>query len=256
MTSLSRATGWRVASRHASPTLLSGVRWSTLAPRPRASASTSRFPNKLSSPTSPCEIHTEPLYVCACKRSITLHCPTLCCRNVNGITFMGSVKEKTVARNLYTQARARGKAAGIIRYWHTPGCQSTVEFHDLIDIEMFPLDRANSQDMETFKTEVHVPPGSNIEFELHYQEMMQRKLGFYEHKLYLQPGRLVPQLQVRTSWLTTLLCCFPLANVPDVFSFRWMCTSMSQKEFPWCRHQTHLDQRLRSWSKLYLPKTR
>ncbi|XP_061817305.1 inter-alpha-trypsin inhibitor heavy chain H2 [Nerophis lumbriciformis] len=89
--------------------------------------------------------------------------------NVNGITFIGSVKEKTVARNLYAQARARGKAAGIVR--------------------------ANSQDMETFKTEVHVPPGSNIEFELHYQEMMQRKLGFYEHSLHLQPGRLVPQFQ-------------------------------------------------------------
>uniref|UniRef100_A0A8C7S8V2 Inter-alpha-trypsin inhibitor heavy chain 2 n=1 Tax=Oncorhynchus mykiss TaxID=8022 RepID=A0A8C7S8V2_ONCMY len=90
--------------------------------------------------------------------------------NVNGITFVGSVKEKTVARNLYAQARARGKAAGLVR--------------------------ANSQDMETFKTEVHVPPGSKIEFELHYQEMMQRKLGFYEHSLYLQPGRLVPQFQV------------------------------------------------------------
>ncbi|KAK5876672.1 hypothetical protein CesoFtcFv8_026004 [Champsocephalus esox] len=90
--------------------------------------------------------------------------------NVNGIIFVGSVKEKTVARNLYAQARARGKAAGIVR--------------------------ANSQDMETFKTEVHVPPGSNIEFELHYQEMMHRRLGFYEHSLFLQPGRLVPQFQV------------------------------------------------------------
>uniref|UniRef100_UPI0037E74BA5 inter-alpha-trypsin inhibitor heavy chain H2 n=1 Tax=Semicossyphus pulcher TaxID=241346 RepID=UPI0037E74BA5 len=90
--------------------------------------------------------------------------------NVNGITFIGSVKEKTVARNLYAQARARGKAAGIVR--------------------------ANSLDLETFKTEVHVPPGSHIEFELHYQEMMQRKLGFYEHTLYLQPGRLVPQFQL------------------------------------------------------------
>lgn len=36
-------------------------------------------------------------------------------RNVNGITFVGSVKEKAVARNLYAQARARNKAAGIIR---------------------------------------------------------------------------------------------------------------------------------------------
>ncbi|CAG5927326.1 unnamed protein product [Menidia menidia] len=90
--------------------------------------------------------------------------------NVNGITFVGSVKEKTVARNLYAQARARNKAAGIVR--------------------------SNSHDLETFKTEVHVPPGSNIEFELHYQEMMQRKLGIYEHSLHLQPGRLVPQFQV------------------------------------------------------------
>ncbi|XP_004570045.1 inter-alpha-trypsin inhibitor heavy chain H2 isoform X1 [Maylandia zebra] len=90
--------------------------------------------------------------------------------NVNGITFVGSVKEKAVARNLYAQARARNKAAGIIR--------------------------TNSQDMETFKTEVHVPSGSNIEFELHYQEMMHRKLNLYEHTLHLQPGRLVPQLQV------------------------------------------------------------
>ncbi|KAL0195811.1 hypothetical protein M9458_009383, partial [Cirrhinus mrigala] len=89
--------------------------------------------------------------------------------NVNGITFVGSVKEKTVARNLYAQARARGKAAGIVR--------------------------TNSQAMETFKTEVHVPPGSKVEFELHYQEMMQRKLGVYQHTLHLQPGRLVPLMQ-------------------------------------------------------------
>lgn len=53
--------------------------------------------------------------------------------------------------------------------------------------------------METFKTEVHVPPGSNIEFELHYQEMMNRKLGFYQHTLHLQPGRLVPHFQVSST---------------------------------------------------------
>uniref|UniRef100_A0A3B3Z7P9 VIT domain-containing protein n=1 Tax=Periophthalmus magnuspinnatus TaxID=409849 RepID=A0A3B3Z7P9_9GOBI len=90
--------------------------------------------------------------------------------NVNGIIFKGSVKEKSVAQNLYNRAKARGKAASILR--------------------------ANSQDMETFQTEVYVPPGSNIEFELNYQEMMQRKMGFYEHQLYLQPGRLVPHFQV------------------------------------------------------------
>uniref|UniRef100_A0A6Q2Z3I1 Inter-alpha-trypsin inhibitor heavy chain 2 n=1 Tax=Esox lucius TaxID=8010 RepID=A0A6Q2Z3I1_ESOLU len=86
--------------------------------------------------------------------------------NVNGVTFVGSVKEKTVARNLYAQARARGKAAGIVRYH-------------------------KQCDMETFKAEVHVPSGNRIEFELHYQEMMYRKLGLYEHTLHLQPGRLL-----------------------------------------------------------------
>ncbi|KAM4711671.1 inter-alpha-trypsin inhibitor heavy chain H2 [Anableps anableps] len=90
--------------------------------------------------------------------------------NVNGITFVGLVKEKTVARRLYAQATSRNKAAAIVR--------------------------TNSQDLETFNTEVHLPPGSNIEFELHYQEMMERRLGMYEHSLYLQPGRLVPQFQV------------------------------------------------------------
>lgn len=53
--------------------------------------------------------------------------------------------------------------------------------------------------METFKTEVHVPPGSTIEFELHYQEMINRKLGMYEHILHLQPGRLVPHFQVNAA---------------------------------------------------------
>uniref|UniRef100_A0A8C5FVQ1 Inter-alpha-trypsin inhibitor heavy chain 2 n=1 Tax=Gadus morhua TaxID=8049 RepID=A0A8C5FVQ1_GADMO len=107
--------------------------------------------------------------------------------NVNGITFTGSVKEKTVARNLYAQAKARGKAAGIVR--------------------------TNSQDMETFKTEVHVPPGSNIQFELHYQEMMQRKLGVYEHSLHLQPGRLVPQFQVERRIKVELFCFCVTAHI-------------------------------------------
>lgn len=63
--------------------------------------------------------------------------------------------------------------------------------------------RTNSQAMETFKTEVHVPPGSKVEFELHYQEMLQRKLGFYKHTLHIQPGRLVPLLQVSFTHTST-----------------------------------------------------
>ncbi|KAL4659317.1 inter-alpha-trypsin inhibitor heavy chain H2, partial [Arapaima gigas] len=90
--------------------------------------------------------------------------------NVNGVTFVGSVKEKAIARSLYAKARARGKAAGIVR--------------------------TNAQDTEMFKTEVYVPAGSLVEFELNYEEMMQRKMRLYEHVLHLQPGRLVPRLEV------------------------------------------------------------
>lgn len=55
MTSLSGATKWKAASRHAFPTPSSGALWSIQAPIPRASPSTSRSQNELSSPTSPCE---------------------------------------------------------------------------------------------------------------------------------------------------------------------------------------------------------
>ncbi|KAK2105521.1 Inter-alpha-trypsin inhibitor heavy chain H2 [Saguinus oedipus] len=50
--------------------------------------------------------------------------------------------------------------------------------------------------MENFRTEVNVLPGAKVEFELHYQEAKWRKLGSYEHRIYLQPGRLAKHLEV------------------------------------------------------------
>ncbi|XP_075455532.1 inter-alpha-trypsin inhibitor heavy chain H2 [Ascaphus truei] len=90
--------------------------------------------------------------------------------NVNGMIFSGSIKEKSVARSLYSQARARGKAAGLMR--------------------------TNSFDMENFKAELNVPGGTKVQFEIHYQEVLRRKLGVYEHVLYIQPGRLAKHLEV------------------------------------------------------------
>ncbi|XP_041059074.1 inter-alpha-trypsin inhibitor heavy chain H2 [Carcharodon carcharias] len=89
---------------------------------------------------------------------------------VNDITFVGSVHEKSVARNLYAQARAQGKAAGIIR--------------------------TSAHEMESFKAEVNVPGGSKVSFELYCQELLQRRLGLYEQTIILHPGNLVKQLQV------------------------------------------------------------
>ncbi|XP_075064694.1 inter-alpha-trypsin inhibitor heavy chain H2 [Mixophyes fleayi] len=90
--------------------------------------------------------------------------------NVNGITFSGSIREKSVARSLYSKARARGKSAGLLR--------------------------TNSLDMENFKADLHVPGGTKVQFEIHYQEALKRSLGFYEHVLYLQPGRLAKHFEV------------------------------------------------------------
>ncbi|XP_003827849.3 inter-alpha-trypsin inhibitor heavy chain H2 [Pan paniscus] len=89
---------------------------------------------------------------------------------VDGKTFRSSIKEKTVGRALYTQARAKGKTAGMVR--------------------------SSALDMENFRTEVNVLPGAKVQFELHYQEVKWRKLGSYEHRIYLQPGRLAKHLEV------------------------------------------------------------
>ncbi|XP_054447082.1 inter-alpha-trypsin inhibitor heavy chain H2 [Pteronotus mesoamericanus] len=89
---------------------------------------------------------------------------------VDGTTFTSSIKEKSVARALYSQARAKGKSAGLVR--------------------------SNVLDMENFKTKVNVLPGAKVQFELHYQEVKWRKLGSYEHRLHLHPGRLAKHLEV------------------------------------------------------------
>uniref|UniRef100_A0A8B9C9J9 Inter-alpha-trypsin inhibitor heavy chain 2 n=1 Tax=Anser brachyrhynchus TaxID=132585 RepID=A0A8B9C9J9_9AVES len=90
--------------------------------------------------------------------------------DVNGITFTSSIREKSEARRMYSQAKAKGKAAGIVR--------------------------SNALDMENFKTEVNVPPGTRIQFELHYQEMIRRKLSSYEHVISMKPGRLAKHMEV------------------------------------------------------------
>lgn len=108
---------------------------------------------------------------------------------VDGTTFTSSIKEKTVGRALYSQARAKGKTAGLVR--------------------------SRALDMENFKTEVNVLPGAKVQFELHYQEVKWRKLGSYEHRLHLQPGRLAKHLEVDV-WIIEPQG-IKFLHVPDTF---------------------------------------
>lgn len=55
-------------------------------------------------------------------------------------------------------------------------------------------------DMENFQTEVNVPPGMRIQFQLHYHEMIRRKLSSYEHVISVKPGRLAKHMEVKQSW--------------------------------------------------------
>lgn len=107
----------------------------------------------------------------------------------NGVTFTSSIKEKTVGRALYSQARAQGKTAGWVR--------------------------SKALDMENFNAEVSIPPGAKVQFELHYQEVKWRKLGSYEHKIHLQPGKLAKHLEVNVWIIEPQGMRF--LHVPDTF---------------------------------------
>ncbi|XP_003473566.2 inter-alpha-trypsin inhibitor heavy chain H2 [Cavia porcellus] len=109
--------------------------------------------------------------------------------SVDGTTFTSSIKEKTVGRALYSQARAKGKTAGLVR--------------------------SKALDMENFRTEVNIRPRAKVQFELHYQEVKWRKLGSYEHRLHLQPGRLAKHLEVDV-WIVEPQG-MRFLHVPDTF---------------------------------------
>ncbi|ETE59830.1 Inter-alpha-trypsin inhibitor heavy chain H2, partial [Ophiophagus hannah] len=55
---------------------------------------------------------------------------------------------------------------------------------------------SNAFDMENFKAELNVPSGTKVQFEIHYQEAIRRKLSSYEHIIPVQPGRLTKHLEV------------------------------------------------------------
>ncbi|XP_075409518.1 inter-alpha-trypsin inhibitor heavy chain H2 [Tenrec ecaudatus] len=109
--------------------------------------------------------------------------------SVDDTKFTSSIKEKMVGLSLYAQARAKGKTAGLVR--------------------------SRALDMENFKTEVNILPGSKAQFELQYQEVKWRQLGSYEHRIHLQPGRLVKHLEVDV-WIIEPQG-MKFVHVPDTF---------------------------------------
>lgn len=75
--------------------------------------------------------------------------------------------------------------------------------------------------MENFNTEVNIPPGAKVQFELHYQEVKWRKLGSYEHKIHLQPGRLAKHLEVSLGLYSQQQCASSLLYF--CCRYHWRC---------------------------------
>ncbi|CAN0060470.1 unnamed protein product [Lampetra planeri] len=89
---------------------------------------------------------------------------------VDGKTYLGSVKDRLQAKLQYQRARQS----------HLPPV----------------LLRSPGRDVERFVVGVSLAPGSTVQFELCYDELLRRQLGRYEHTLSLRMAQRVQTMQV------------------------------------------------------------
>ncbi|ELK07821.1 Inter-alpha-trypsin inhibitor heavy chain H3 [Pteropus alecto] len=89
---------------------------------------------------------------------------------IDGVTYPGNVKEKEVAKKQYEKAVSQGKTAGLVK--------------------------ASGRKLEKFTVSVNVAAGSEITFELTYEELLKRHKGKYEMYLKVQPKQLVKHFEI------------------------------------------------------------
>ncbi|XP_067854687.1 inter-alpha-trypsin inhibitor heavy chain H3-like isoform X2 [Heptranchias perlo] len=89
---------------------------------------------------------------------------------LDGVTYVGAVKEKEVAQRQYQQAVSRGQTAGLVK--------------------------ASGRKMEKFKVSVNIGPAKKVTFELTYEELLKRNLGKYEMNIRVKPQQLINHFQI------------------------------------------------------------
>ncbi|EPY76913.1 inter-alpha-trypsin inhibitor heavy chain H4 [Camelus ferus] len=89
---------------------------------------------------------------------------------IDGVTYPGNIKEKSVAQKKYSAAVSRGESAGLVQ--------------------------ATGRKTEKFQVSVSVAPAAKVTFELVYEELLSRRLGAYELLLQIHPQQLVKHLQM------------------------------------------------------------
>ncbi|OWF44880.1 inter-alpha-trypsin inhibitor heavy chain H4-like [Mizuhopecten yessoensis] len=85
-------------------------------------------------------------------------------------TYVGNVTTKETAREVYLRDKSKGKSAAHIS--------------------------VKPRETNTFYIQVNVAAEQKVTFELRYQELLQRKLGSYNHVVYVKPGEPVADLRI------------------------------------------------------------
>ncbi|XP_012590621.1 PREDICTED: inter-alpha-trypsin inhibitor heavy chain H3 [Condylura cristata] len=90
---------------------------------------------------------------------------------IDGVTYPGNVKEKEVAKKQYEKAVSQGKTAGLVK--------------------------ASGRKLEKFTVSVNVAAGSDVTFELIYEELLKRHKGKYEMYLKVKPKQLIKHFEIQ-----------------------------------------------------------
>uniref|UniRef100_A0A8C0H140 Inter-alpha-trypsin inhibitor heavy chain H3 n=1 Tax=Chelonoidis abingdonii TaxID=106734 RepID=A0A8C0H140_CHEAB len=95
---------------------------------------------------------------------------------IDGITYLGNIKEKEAAKKQYEKVVSHGHTAGLVK--------------------------ASGRKTEKFTVSVNIAAASKVTFELTYKELLKRHLGKYEMLIKVKPKQLVKQFQVNCSGIS------------------------------------------------------
>ncbi|XP_043932317.1 inter-alpha-trypsin inhibitor heavy chain H3-like [Protopterus annectens] len=89
---------------------------------------------------------------------------------IDGVTYVGTVKEKEAAQQQYDTAVSQGQSAGLVK--------------------------VSGRKMEEFKVGINVAASKKVTFQLTYEELLKRHSGKYEIHIRVQPKQLVKKFKI------------------------------------------------------------
>ena len=93
---------------------------------------------------------------------------------VDGKVYIGEVKERNAAREEYEEAKSKNLSTGLVSQSGGVAVRG----------------------MDLFQIAFNVAPNSTAEFRLNYQQLLERKKGYFEQIISVRPEKVVPVLKV------------------------------------------------------------